>query len=259
MPQISDLQSRSTFVLLGAGFETPNLGVSALASGALAGILRTDPNARVVIGDYSRCEKKYQVRFADGEREVALQAFRFSWRLWLPNNIFRLLLSAIVLRCLPLALQERWVRKNRWFHTLRSAKLVFAVNGGDSFSDIYGLRRLVYVLLPQFLILQLGRPLVLLPQTYGPFCTPVARKLARSILNAASFIFTRGLEGGREVSKVTRGKRRAEFAHDMAFLMPSARPPVAGGHRRRDPQGFSGDTRRAQHQWAFMDRRVCSR
>ena len=219
-------QAARMFCILGASFETHNLGVSALASSAIAGILRTEPNARVVIGDYSRCETQHRVRLLEGHCEVPLLAFRFSWRFWLPNNIFRLLVVASICRLLPSTLRESWIQRNRWLHTLRSSQFVFAVNGGDSFSDIYGLRRLLYVLLPQFLILQLGRPLVLLPQTYGPFRACYAQWLARRVLNRAFSISARDYDGNKEVVKITRGKRRAEFAHDMAFLLPSASPPA---------------------------------
>ena len=215
---------QATYLLLGAGFETPNLGVAALASGALTGILRADPNAQVVIGDYSKYERKYSVRLADGECQVPLLPFRFSWRIWLPNNIFRLLVVATILRFLPFGLGKAWMRGNRWLQTIDAAQAVFAVNGGDSFSDIYGLRRLIYVLLPQFLALQLGKPLVLLPQTYGPFCASLARRLAGGILNRAHIISTREHDGERAVEVVTAGRRNAEFAHDMAFLMPSVTP-----------------------------------
>ena len=214
-----------TFCILGASFETNNLGVNALASGAIAGILDADPQAQVVIGDYSRGEISQRVRLLAGNsREVPMLAFRFSWRFWLPNNIFRLLVVTFLLRLLPSTLRESRIQKNRCLRILRSTQLVFAVNGGDSFSDIYGLRRLLYVLFPQFLVLQLGRPLVLLPQTYGPFHRAGARWLARSILCRARSIAARDYDGDREVGNVTRGVRRAEFTHDMAFLMPVASP-----------------------------------
>lgn len=225
MPSSANSEERPTFLLLGAGFETRNLGVSALACGALTGILRTDSTARVIIGDYSRTEKRYSVRVDANAHEVPLLAFRFSWRVWLPNNIFRLLAVAAVLRVLPAPLRRRWISRNRVLSMLSALRTAFAVNGGDSFSDIYGLRRLVYVILPQLLILQLGRPLVLLPQTYGPFRGFWARRLAATVLRRASMIWTRDHESSSEIEKLTQGERQAEATHDMAFLMPPTEPP----------------------------------
>lgn len=224
-----------TIHLLGASFETDNLGVNALCSGAIAGIVCADPLARIVIGDYSRSETQRRVLLPGGERcEVSMLAFRFSWRLWLPNNIFRLLLVAGMLRVLPVARRDSWIRANRWLHELRSSQLVLAVNGGDSFSDIYGMRRLLYVLLPQFLALLLDRPVVQLPQTYGPFYGRLARCLARNILNRTSYIASRDHDGEKIVSTITRGKRRAEFTHDMAFLMPPTSPSATVVDRMED-------------------------
>ena len=57
---------------------------------------------------------------------------------------------------------------NPWLQALVKAEYVLSLNDGDSFSDIYSLQRFVYVSL-RILALILGRRLVQLPQTIGPF------------------------------------------------------------------------------------------
>jgi colanic acid/amylovoran biosynthesis protein len=73
-------------------------------------------------------------------------------------------------------------RRNRWLQAVQEADVALAVSGGDSFSDIYGLGRFMYVALPQLLVMAVGKPLVLLPQTIGPFAGPTARAIARAIV-----------------------------------------------------------------------------
>jgi colanic acid/amylovoran biosynthesis protein len=222
--QSSHVKDDRACVLMGAGFETPNLGVSALASGVLTGVAQCVEHGRVVICDYSREERTYHVDLAGKPYTAALLPLRFSWKLWLPNNVFRLLVVAFALRWFPSRWRSHWIGGNRWLKGLDASRVVFGLNGGDSFSDIYGLRRLLYVMLPQLIAIQLRKPLVLLPQTYGPFRSTVARWWARYLLKNATYIGTRDLEGVTEVRTLTKGARQAEFSHDMAFLMAPVRP-----------------------------------
>ena len=66
-------------------------------------------------------------------------------------------------------MRERILASNPWLDALARADIAVAVSGGDSFSDIYGLGRFFYMVLPQWLVLLLDRPLVLLPQTLTVF------------------------------------------------------------------------------------------
>jgi polysaccharide pyruvyl transferase WcaK-like protein len=68
---------------------------------------------------------------------------------------------------------------------------MLAGNGGDSFTEIYGPRRLKTVALPQLVALDVGTPLVLLPQTYGPFRSARGRRLAQYILRRATMAWAR--------------------------------------------------------------------
>jgi len=75
-----------------------------------------------------------------------------------------------------------------WVSKILASKVHLSIAGGDSFSDIYGLRRFIYVALPQILVLLLGKPLVLLPQTYGPLKGRCSRMIARFIFRRAALI-----------------------------------------------------------------------
>lgn len=237
-------QSAFKVVLLGAGFDTGNMGVAALASGTIASALDAFPNARIYLLDYGREAKVYDIRHREMTFKAELINLRFSKQLFLPNNIARLLGTALWLRLLPPAARQTFIDRNRWLSAIQAGDIIVAISGGDSFSDIYGLRRLLYVTLPQLLVLILQRPLVLLPQTYGPFKSRVARTMARFVLKRAHRIYSRdmpGLDVVREL--IADSGPPAEFAYDMGFALEPQAPPqttVASLSRLKDGRPLVG-------------------
>ena len=207
--------------LLGASFGTKNLGVAALACGTVASVCHSYPNARLFLVDYAIEPATYQVTHPGGVATVELVNIRFSKRFYLRNNIAYLLFLAICLRLLP---SRKWrtrlQRHNRVLKTIGEADIIGSVAGGDSFSDIYGLGRLMYVALPQILVLWLGKPLLLLPQTLGPYKGTFAKAVARYILRRSSRIYTRDPSGLEKVRGFAgRDPGRLAFAYDMGFAL----------------------------------------
>jgi hypothetical protein len=212
---------RLTVGLLGASFGTKNLGVAALACGTVASVFHSYPNARIFLIDYAKEPSTYKVKHPGGIALVELINIRFSKKFYLRNNIAWLLILALCFKLLP---SRKWrtrlLRQNLVLKTIREADIIGSIAGGDSFSDIYGLRRLIYVALPQILVQLLGKPLVLLPQTLGPFKSTLAKAVARSIVRHSSVVYTRdpsGLEAIRELAGCDH--RRMAFAYDMGFAL----------------------------------------
>jgi polysaccharide pyruvyl transferase WcaK-like protein len=215
-----------TICLLGASLATNNLGVNALALGTISSIRHCFPGTRVFLFDYGVRGTEFPVRTPQGPAKVPLVNIRFSKKLWLSNNIMRLLAEAMLTRIIPFAHWRLRVRSFRpQFKQLLSADVVCSIAGGDSFSDIYGMEQFLYYALPQVLVLLLEKPLVLLPQTYGPFKSGFARAVARHILRRAALIFSRD-EAGRSIVARLAG-REARFSYDMAFAL-DALPPAPG-------------------------------
>lgn len=216
-----------TVVLLGAGFTTGNHGVGALASGTLTALLHADADTRLVFLDYSR--EAVASRDQVGSREVRVETInlRFSKKPWQPNHIVCLLLTAALLKLVPSRdARRKMAARNPWLQRILDAQLHLSIAGGDSFSDIYGMRRLLYVVLPQMLVLWLGKPLVLLPQTYGPFESSLARILARYVLKRAALIYSRDKEGVQAVRElVGKEDARIQFAYDIGFALEPQPPP----------------------------------
>ncbi|MBE0454283.1 MAG: polysaccharide pyruvyl transferase family protein [Roseovarius sp.] len=78
-----------------------------------------------------------------------------------------------------------------FFRAVRAADLVIDIGGGDSFADIYGPRRLTQMLLMKYLTHLARRPLVLAPQTFGPFRHRLSTFLARQSIRLSAIITTR--------------------------------------------------------------------
>ena len=212
-----------TIVLLGAGFTTRNMGVWALASGAITSAWHAFPKAQIYIFDYHTKPADYQVKHPGGAGVVRLINLRYSKKIWLRNNIARLLLTAFAIRALPSrSLRKRLISRNFWLRILQEADFIGSIAGGDSFSDIYGFGRFIYVTLPQFLVLALGKPLVLLPQTIGPFRNSLAKIIGRSILRHARKVYTRDYESLKTVRRlIGHDFERLQFCYDLGFVLES--------------------------------------
>ena len=75
--------------------------------------------------------------------------------------------------------------------TVRRADLVVDIGAGDSFADIYGPRRLNRIFAMKALVHLAGTPLVVAPQTIGPFTRGLSKRLARWSLGRSALVATR--------------------------------------------------------------------
>lgn len=128
---------------------------------------------------------------------------------------------------------------------VRGADAVLDVSGGDSFSDIYGAKRLQAVSLPKRITYQQGKPLILLPQTYGPFSQRTAGRSAAAIVAKATMAWARDADSFRSLCALLAGAfdpARHRSGVDMAFALEP-----------RQPKGADAQTVR---RWLAEDRSV---
>ncbi len=224
----SSHQGRMKICLLGAAFDTENLGVRALAVGTVRAILHCYPQAEVFFLNYEKFRTVYTIKCPDRQVAIPLVNMRFSWRFWLRHNIAFLVFLTVLMKLLPIpALRRRWIAGNDCLRHLDGSDLVVAISGGDSFSDIYGLGRLLYVSLPQILALWAGKRLILLPQTLGPFKSRFARAIAKYIMKRAEVIYSRDYAGIKHVENwlgLDARAGRLKFCYDVGFVVDSIPP-----------------------------------
>ena len=214
-------------LVLGASFATPNRGVAALAGGIFSSVFASFPDAQVSLLDYAKESRPADFTFAGRTHRIDTVALRFSRNPLLRPHVLRLLATALLARCLPESRGRRVLARNPWLRPIVDADIVGAISGGDSFTDRYGLRRLLYVALPQLLVLATGRPLVLLPQNFGPFRHGVSRVIARAILSRAGRIFSRDRAGVDVVARLCpRARARTASAIDFGFALEAGGAPA---------------------------------
>jgi polysaccharide pyruvyl transferase WcaK-like protein len=100
---------------------------------------------------------------------------------------------------------------------LNTLDICFCTTSGDSFSDIYGSRFYSIAKTIEYPIKK-GKPLVMLPQTIGPFKNDKARVRAVQVLEKTSAIFTRDPLSSELVKKLAPSTKLYESI-DMAFFM----------------------------------------
>lgn len=229
--------------LLGASFDTGNLGVSALAESSIKIILNRWPDAEVILlGMGSTGE--HCLKLSGREIRVRIVRMRFCKNMFLRSHFCVLLLNAILLKLLPFRRFRSLLSAiNPYVKTLVETDKVFDITGGDSFSDIYGLRRfLIFGFLQKWLVTLFGKELILLPQTYGPFKRSITRLMAKSVLKRASVIYARDTESVEYVqallgNHIVNGKLR--FMPDVAFVLDSHEPEtidigILNGNRKKE-------------------------
>ncbi|KNH03428.1 polysaccharide pyruvyl transferase [Qipengyuania citrea LAMA 915] len=105
------------------------------------------------------------------------------------------------------------------FRELRSCDLAFDIAEGDSFTDIYGRRRFFLHCLTKLASILMSQPIVLSPQTIGPFDRVTHRGMAKFILNRLTSVYTRDFLSTEFLSDLRISSNKDEFI-DVAFRLP---------------------------------------
>ena len=223
-------------LIMGTPVGSGNRGVEAL--GASIVDLCSGPAAFADVG-YLQVHKPcgdVQLRTRQGMRMVPVTTCRMSCRAARRDHLLWILIMAFIYRLVPSAKLRGAIRKTTpWIETIASADLVGDVRGGDSFSDIYGLKRFCLAFLPVLSVILVKGSIVHLPQTYGPFRTRTARCLARFLLRRSSVVIARDQESQRIAQALVGSSREVLLSPDVAFSLHSevpaellTEPPLGG-------------------------------
>lgn len=185
-------------LILWADESSPNLGVRALGSGTAALVRRVWPEAEIVFQNYGHRARE------------------------LPFGALRSLARERVTGALGM---QRW---------LGGFDLVVDTRSGDSFTDAYGLHRLATMSAVAEFATQAGTPVVLGPQTVGPFRTARGRALARRSLGRAHLTMVRDEASAQQCREL--GHPAQVHTTDVVFALP----PVVASRARDVVFGVSG-------------------
>lgn len=123
-------------------------------------------------------------------------------------------------------IKERLLGRRGMMDWLASFDVVWDTRSGDSFADIYGMRRHLTMSLLHEFAAQAGARVVIAPQTIGPFHSRRAELIARRNLGRSALVFARDHESAAASARL--GRPVDMTATDMVFGL---RQPVTDAER----------------------------
>jgi len=199
------MSDRTRVLIIGANHANPNRGVQALVYSVVDGLAAADPTIEPVC-----------LAFGAGsirQRDRVLAT-------WQPPPT-KGITPSLGRRLRDFTDRVSGGPSNRLAH----ADAVLDVSGGDAFATIYGERSFDRQCVHKERAIEMGVPLVLLPQTFGPFDNEAARGRARAIVGGARFVATREGHGVEELRRVLGTTRDdIETVPDVAFSLRPEEP-----------------------------------
>lgn len=210
--------------LFGASLDVGNMGCRALTVSLVKLLTDQIPGARIILMYGTRTPSAKTIRLRDRTVTTEVVNFRLSPRAKFSEHLLWILFLSIVHKIIP-PLRPAIAKRNRWINTLVQAEFGGQISGGDSFSDIYGIYRMVISAIQMLTVKLLGVKLVLLPQTYGPYRSMLSRFLARSVINSADVIFARDRHSIGVIRDTLGIKHKnIEFCPDVGFMLQPVKP-----------------------------------
>ncbi len=210
--------------LLGANFLTGNLGVSALAGSSIQLLKRRWPESNIcIIGGKAYLK---HTEFLNGSAiEIECYPLRYSPNVLKKNHI--LWIYILVRLCVLLPGMKKFLGHKSTANQILKSDLICDITGGDSFSDIYGIKRLVMGYFIKRICQLSNNSFIMLPQTYGPFQSTIAKKLACKILTQADRVYSRDKNSLDVVESLIGKSVKSRICPDVAFtLKPANREKV---------------------------------
>lgn len=195
-------------VIAGAGPGTGNFGVDALRLSVASGLRQRIERVQFVYLGHSSMASEPKL-LANGDIVVPTS---LSLRMYRRNGLVRTYCAM------------RWGKGSDEIPAiLRRVSCSCDISGGDSFTDLYGYKVFCAQVMRKRLFVDAGIPLILLPQTYGPFNNAVLRRFASDVVSRATQVWARDSRS-LEVLRDLLGDRFTPSRHrvgvDVAFALP---------------------------------------
>ncbi len=212
-------------LVMGASLATGNRGVSALGVSLVTMLREATGGADVGMLVGNRLSSPFRVTIAGKPVEVPVVNYRLSPKALGPDHLTWIMFAAMLFRVFPIRRLRRYIMDwTPWISACVHAPFVGDIRGGDSFSDIYGLRRYLEGCLPVIAVLWTRGHIALLPQTYGPYKSVLSRWLARYIIRRASVVVSRDIESIALIHELCGDSTPVRFCPDVAFALEAVRP-----------------------------------
>lgn len=207
--------------LFGASHSTQNLGVAALANAVMTSIWDRMPETEFLVFDYGHGIRTETIESDSGPRSYKGVSNVISPNVLRHDNLLNM-------HVLPRLRSGG----NPYLALLKECDCMLDITGGDSFTDMYGTARFYGSYLRKRLVARLGIPLLLLPQTYGPFSSRRHERLALRAIAPTVAAYARDQEGIDYIRELARRHGRSDVAEirpgvDVAFLLKARQPAVS--------------------------------
>ena len=120
----------------------------------------------------------------------------------------------------------------------KSCDIIFDISYGDGFSDIYNPKGVFWNTLVKSIAIKSKRPLVLLPQTYGPFERKFLEKQAAKAIKKSALVYSRDNMSTEYIKHITG--LSAITVTDLAFTLPYEKASVAKSNKTKIGINVSG-------------------
>ncbi len=195
-------------IILGGHLSSVNRGVNALTMGTIKCIRRKYENATITL----------LINGKSAEfncRDISVENIR-------TRLLYLTYFLSVVYRLYPF-LRKILMEKVRVFKIFKNS-IIIDLSAGDSFTDLYGIRRVITYSLNKLIPINLGNKVVIFPQTIGPFDTLIGKYFAKRVLCEVNEIAVREPVSRERVFEILKRDNKIFDAVDMAFLMEPQKP-----------------------------------
>jgi colanic acid/amylovoran biosynthesis protein len=221
----SPAAEENTVAIMGTPVSSGNRGVLALGASLINLCSQASGGREIVLLLGNRNSLPATFRVNGEPRRIQVVNNRMSPRSPLRDHLFWILSMSVLYRLLPFArIRAAICKSTPWINALATAHFVGDVHGGDSFSDIYGMKRFLSSFLMDLTVILVKGKMVQFPQTFGPYKGFSARWMARFLLRRSSVIIARDKQSRKIAQDLVGANQAVLLSPDVAFSLESIRP-----------------------------------
>jgi polysaccharide pyruvyl transferase WcaK-like protein len=227
--------SMQQVIFAGAAPDSGNLGVSALCYSVVDELLEIAPDTAITVLDYGKGFRSngYQLRDGKACNLLGVTPARNFLKPSAMSNIQFLSKAGLLL--------------SQAARHMKRAKAIIDISGGDSFTDLYGPARFRARTFSKKYAAEFGIPLILLPQTYGPFVNAESIALVKQLMPRCALAYARdrySFETMKDLLGSNFDPERHKLGVDAAFILRVQQPdlsaePELAGPPAREIFGFN--------------------
>lgn len=212
---MDSLKTSKRVALFGAQPDTSNMGVSALFMSTIKGLSKHIEEIEFVVFDNGFGCRKEKINLGDNKNVNLIKCgARGGHRYYRSENILTMLVMS--------KLGRLGAFLNKGISLIDTCDAVLDVSGGDSFSDIYGIKRFNCVNRPKQIAINRKKRLILLPQTYGPYNSASVLQQASQSVRNSTIAWARDKDSYKILQNLLGNDFSNERHHcgvDMAFAL----------------------------------------